>query len=99
MTAETGSVKLPVEVTELAEAVTVKSDSLTEPSTARLPVTVTEAAGVSSVNICSPRSSALSDSSTWIGILLTVSVVSLEAPMLIYIQMAIEITTDMMNIT
>ena len=61
---ETGSVKKPEEVTELADAVTVKSDALTEPRSVRLPVTVTDATGCSSpVKIWRPRSRVLSDSS------------------------------------
>ena len=53
-TAETGSVKFPEELTEVAAAVTVKSDSVTEPKIVRLPVTVTDAVCFSSVKICSP---------------------------------------------
>ena len=79
------------ELIVFAAAVTVTSDSFTAPSTALLPVTVTEAVCSLPEKICKPLSRASSVSSIWIGILLNVTFVSLVAPRPEYNQIEKEI--------
>ena len=61
---------------EAPDAVTLRSFSLTRPSTVRLPATVTVALGSTAVNACKPSLRDASDNSIWMGTSLMVKVVS-----------------------